>query len=142
MLISALNTTLIAAVIEQLFEELKYSFKETGKVSDDILAALNNVFDATLVPALDLVDNCSVTVLTCPAGRHVYQVIGSSGTPYTCLVSCQYCSCPAYRFSVLKKEDHVMCKHVLAVKLSNAMGVTKELQVTDAEIGRMISQME
>ena len=35
---------------------------------------LHCLFQGTLLPALDLVDNRSVTVVSCPAGRQVYQV--------------------------------------------------------------------
>lgn len=130
------------AVTEQLFDELKRVYQETGKVTDEVLSALSNVLQAPLLPALDLVDNRSVSLLVCPSGRQLYQVVGSSGTPYTCLTNNSYCSCPAYRFSILKKEEHTMCKHVLAIKLSNAMDVTKKLEVTDKELTDMMMKLE
>ena len=36
--------------------------------------SLHCLFQGTLLPALDLVDNRSVTIVSCPAGRKVYQV--------------------------------------------------------------------
>ncbi|XP_045172471.1 zinc finger SWIM domain-containing protein 7-like [Mercenaria mercenaria] len=135
-------TDVFEAVTGQLFEELKRVYQETGKVTDEVLSALSNVLQAPLLPALDLVDNRSVSLLVCPAGRQLYQVVGSSGTPYTCFKGNHYCSCPAYRFSILKKEEHTMCKHVLAVKLSDAMDVTKKLEVTDKELTDMLINLE
>uniref|UniRef100_K1PKP6 Zinc finger SWIM domain-containing protein 7 n=1 Tax=Magallana gigas TaxID=29159 RepID=K1PKP6_MAGGI len=103
---------------------------------------LNFVFQAPLLPALDIIDNRNVMTISCPSGRKVYQVIGTSGTPYICLPSGSYCSCPAYRYSVLLKDDHLMCKHVLAIKLAEAMDLSKSQQVTDLEMTNLIKNLE
>lgn len=129
-------------ITEQLLEELKRVYQESGKVTDEVLSALSSVLQAPLLPALDLVDSHSVTLMECPAGRKLYQVVGSSGTPYTCFTSSSYCSCPAYRFSVLTKEEHAMCKHVLAVKISDVMEVTKRLEISNQELAEMIKNLE
>ncbi|KAK3598988.1 hypothetical protein CHS0354_024664 [Potamilus streckersoni] len=95
-------------VSSQLLKEVETVYKEKGKLTDEVLSALQCVFQDSLLPALDLVDKRSVSRVTCPAGRSLYQVVGSSGTPYTCFTSSVYCSCPAYRYSVLLKEEHMM----------------------------------
>lgn len=100
------------------------------------------MFQAPLLPALDLVDQRNVSLITSPSGRSIYQVIGSSGTPYTCFTTSHYCSCPAYKYAVLLKDDHVMCKHVLAIKLAQAMKLCKMLEVTDEEMANMIRTIE
>lgn len=100
----------VSEVAEQLLTEVNSVYSKTGKLSDELLSALNFVFQAPLLPALDIIDNRNVTTISCPSGRKVYQVIGTSGTPYICLPSGSYCSCPAYRYSVLLKDDHLMCK--------------------------------
>ncbi|XP_060559724.1 zinc finger SWIM domain-containing protein 7-like [Ruditapes philippinarum] len=139
---TSVSSDVFEAVTSQLFVELRQVYKDTGKVTDEILSALSNVYQAPLLPALDLVDSRSVSRLVCPAGRQLYQVIGSSGTPYTCFKGNNYCSCPAYRFSVLNKEELSMCKHILAVKLSDAMEVTKKLEVTDKELTDLLINLE
>ncbi|XP_038062124.1 zinc finger SWIM domain-containing protein 7-like [Patiria miniata] len=98
---------------------------------EDLLSALHFVFKAPLLQALDLVDNKSVTKITCPAGRIAFQVLGSSGIPYICLPSSNFCSCQYYSFTVLKRNDVDLCKHVLAVLLSCAMEVCQEQQVSN-----------
>ncbi|XP_052103349.1 zinc finger SWIM domain-containing protein 7-like isoform X4 [Mytilus californianus] len=103
---------------------------------------LSFVYQSPLLPALDLVDHRNVSHMTSPSGRSVYQVIGSSGTPYTCFTTSLYCSCPAFRYSVLMKDDHLMCKHVLAIKLSEAMKLTKTLEVTDDEMATLLKTIE
>ncbi|KAI0223249.1 Zinc finger SWIM domain-containing protein 7 [Lamellibrachia satsuma] len=86
-------------IARQLFDEVSQSHREYGSLTDEILSALHVVFQAPLLAALDLVDHHQVTRLTSPSGRTVCQVIGSSGTPYTCLLTIDYCGCPSYQFS-------------------------------------------
>ncbi|XP_061197028.1 zinc finger SWIM domain-containing protein 7-like [Saccostrea echinata] len=132
----------INEVAEQLLSEVNTVYSKTGKLSDELLSALNFVFQAPLLPALDIIDHRNVTTISCPSGRKVYQVLGTSGTPYICLLSSTYCSCPAYRYSVLLKDDHIMCKHVLAIKLAEAMNLSKSQQVSDQEMTNLIKNLE
>ncbi|XP_011830682.1 PREDICTED: zinc finger SWIM domain-containing protein 7 [Mandrillus leucophaeus] len=62
------------------------------------------------------------------------KVLGSSGKTYTCLASCHYCSCPAFAFSVLRKSDSILCKHLLAVYLSQVMRTCQQLSVSDKQL--------
>ncbi|XP_005870254.2 PREDICTED: zinc finger SWIM domain-containing protein 7 [Myotis brandtii] len=103
-------------------------------VPDEHLLLLKFVFGSSALQALDLVDRQSITLISSPSGRHVYQVLGSSGKTYTCLASCHYCSCPAFAFSVLRKSDSLLCKHLLAVYLSQIMGTCQQLSVSDKQL--------
>uniref|UniRef100_F7B0L7 Zinc finger SWIM-type containing 7 n=1 Tax=Ornithorhynchus anatinus TaxID=9258 RepID=F7B0L7_ORNAN len=103
---------------------------------------LKFVFGSSAVQALDLVDQRSVTRVLAPSGRVVYQVVGSSGKLYTCFNSCHYCSCPAFAFSVLRKSDTLLCKHLLAVYLSQAMGMSQELSVSDKQMTSILLMEE
>ncbi|XP_053223624.1 zinc finger SWIM domain-containing protein 7 isoform X2 [Podarcis raffonei] len=133
----------------------KYSFKafvpctSAKKDPGDLQAISSNnpyllkfIFGASAVPALDLVDRQSVTRITSPSGRQVYQVVGSSGKHYTCYASCHFCSCPAFMFSVLRKGDSLVCKHLLAIYLSQALGSCQELTVPDKQLTRLLLQEE
>jgi len=132
----------IDKLCKQLMAEVKRTYSEKQKLSDDLLSSLHFVFQGPLLSALELVDKSSVSHVISPSGRDLYQVIGASGKPYTCLPNLKYCSCPAYTFSVLRKEDHIMCKHVLAIQLSVAMGLCKVIQVSDTEICNMIRDID
>ncbi|XP_015413833.1 PREDICTED: zinc finger SWIM domain-containing protein 7 [Myotis davidii] len=107
-------------------------------VPDEHLLLLKFVFGSSALQALDLVDRQSITLISSPSGRHVYQVLGSSGKTYTCLASCHYCSCPAFAFSVLRKSDSLLCKHLLAVYLSQVMGTCQQLSVSDKQLTDML----
>lgn len=61
----------------------------------------------------------------------MYKVIGGSGAYYTLLPNLSFCQCPAYRYSVLKRKDSLICKHVLAAKLSSAMKINKKEEISN-----------
>ncbi|CAG5122662.1 unnamed protein product [Candidula unifasciata] len=155
-------------VADQLLEQVKQAYTASGKLSDESLSLLNFIYQGPLLTALELVEKRSVTRVISPSGRELFQVIGASGTPYTCFPNLKYCSCPAFHFSdhssnvctnynqqitavmsthllfvsVLCRGDHLMCKHVLAMKLSEILGLTKILHVSNDEITNMIMSVE
>uniref|UniRef100_A0A8C3NLD8 Uncharacterized protein n=1 Tax=Geospiza parvula TaxID=87175 RepID=A0A8C3NLD8_GEOPR len=102
----------LPAVAEELLREIKKAFQETSQVPDDLLLGLKFIFGPSAVPALDLVDQRSVTRLRSPSGRILYQVLGSSGKLYTCYSSCHFCTCPAFGFSVLQKSESLLVSSV------------------------------
>ncbi|XP_077167957.1 zinc finger SWIM domain-containing protein 7 [Paroedura picta] len=128
----------LPAVAEELLREIEKAFQETSHVPDNLLSALRFVFGASAVPALDLVDHRSVSRIVSPSGRMVYQVLGSSGKLYTCYASCHFCPCPAFAFSVLRKGDSLLCKHLLAIYLSRALGACQELTVSNKQMTSLL----
>lgn len=124
----------LPAVAEELLKEIRKAFQETSHVPDDLLLGLKFIFGPSAVPALDLVDQRSVTRVVSPSGRTAYQVLGSSGKLYTCYSSCHFCTCPAFGFTVLQKSESLLCKHILAVYLSQAMGACQELTVSEEQL--------
>uniref|UniRef100_A0A8D2PQD9 Zinc finger SWIM-type containing 7 n=1 Tax=Zosterops lateralis melanops TaxID=1220523 RepID=A0A8D2PQD9_ZOSLA len=126
----------LPAVAEELLREIKKAFQETSQ--DVFSSRLKFIFGPSAVPALDLVDQRSVTRLRAPSGRTLYQVLGSSGKLYTCYSSCHFCTCPAFGFSVLQKSESLLCKHILAVYLSRAMGACQELAVSEEQLTNIL----
>ncbi|KAM8741179.1 zinc finger SWIM domain-containing protein 7 isoform 2-T3 [Acanthopagrus schlegelii] len=98
-------------VAEQLFQDIQKSHQETSQIPDDLLIALKFVFGPCALPALDLVDQRSVTCLSSPSGRKAFQVMGGSGRLYTCFVSCHYCPCPAFAYTVLRRNEGLLLPH-------------------------------
>ncbi|XP_004433082.2 PREDICTED: zinc finger SWIM domain-containing protein 7 [Ceratotherium simum simum] len=130
----ALPAVTLPAVVEELLSEMAAAVRESARIPDEHLLSLKFVFGSSAVQALDLVDRQSITLISSPSGRRVYQVLGSSGKTYTCLASCHYCSCPAFAFSVLRKSDSLLCKHLLAVYLSQVMRTCQQLSVSDKQL--------
>ncbi|KAM7068646.1 zinc finger SWIM domain-containing protein 7 isoform 2-T3 [Molossus nigricans] len=104
----ALAAATLPTVVEELLSEMAAAVREGARIPDEHLLSLKFVFGSSALQALDLVDRQSITLISSPSGRHVYQVLGSSGKTYTCLASCHYCSCPAFAFSVLRKNDSLL----------------------------------
>ncbi|XP_030601471.1 zinc finger SWIM domain-containing protein 7 [Archocentrus centrarchus] len=129
----------LPAVAEQLFRDIQKTYQETSQIPNDLLIALKFVFGSCALQALDLVDQHSVTCLTSPSGRKAFQVTGGSGRLYTCFLSCHYCPCPAFAYSVLRRNDALLCKHILAVYLCQAMAVTQQESVSDQQMSVLLS---
>ncbi|XP_039083273.1 zinc finger SWIM domain-containing protein 7 [Hyaena hyaena] len=124
----------LPAVVEELLSEMAAAVQENARIPDEHLSSLKFIFGPSAIQALDLVDRQSITLISSPSGRRAYQVLGSSGKTYTCLASCHYCSCPAFAFSVLRKSDSLLCKHLLAVYLSQVTGTCRQLKVSDRQL--------
>ncbi|KAH7914106.1 hypothetical protein BJ138DRAFT_1080115 [Hygrophoropsis aurantiaca] len=89
--------------------------------------------DATIIAALDLVDRDNVIKYTTPWGRCHYEVLGSTAT-YTVFTNPNYCTCPAFAFSVLLAESHLMCKHLLATRLGEQLSRCVVRPISDEEL--------
>lgn len=105
------------------------------------MSSLQSVFQQPLLGALDLIDQDSVTKLTCQAGRSLYQVRGTSGANYYCFTSSNYCSCPSFIFSVLKKEDALYCKHTIAALVGEVLGRVDNKQISNDEFSKLLSDL-
>ncbi|KAI5120313.1 hypothetical protein M0805_005817 [Coniferiporia weirii] len=122
-------------LLDTLLEELGVN-SEPGDVSDDDIQKLLHFFpEKLLLAAFDLVDRERVMHLKTTWGRSFYEVHGLTST-YTVQPDLPprmpaYCSCPAFAFSVLLAEEHLMCKHVLAVKLAQRLNKCVERNISE-----------
>ncbi|XP_055991710.1 zinc finger SWIM domain-containing protein 7 [Sorex fumeus] len=130
----------LPSVVEELLSEMAAAVRESARIPDEHLLSLKFIFGSSAIQALDLVDRQSITLISSPSGRRVYQVLGSSGTTYTCLTSCHYCSCPAFAFSVLRKSDSLLCKHLLAIYLSQVVKTCQQLSVSDKQLTEILME--
>ncbi|KAG7156537.1 Zinc finger SWIM domain-containing protein 7-like [Homarus americanus] len=129
------------SVMAGLLQIVKTEYQASGQLSPGVLHSLHTIHGQSLVNALDLIDSKKIKKVTSSCGRWLYQVTGSSGTPYVCLPNSAFCQCPAFKFNVVKRRDNIVCKHVLAARLSTAMGVAEEKSVSDEYIADVLAQM-
>lgn len=137
-------TTILQCTVNQLLTEVRRETRDkedtSPSLSENLLSALYCVFRQTLLHALDLIDKNSITRFFCSSGRELYLVQASSGNKvYTCLPTSNYCSCPSFVYSVLLREDVLMCKHVLAVQLARVMDRCKEEEVGGKELADLLA---
>ena len=128
-------------VVSELLTSIRKDKEKNGAISDSLMSALHSVFQQPLLGALDLIDQDSVTKITCPAGRTLYQIRGASGTSYYCFTSSNYCSCPSFIFTVLKKEDVLYCKHTIAALVGESLGRVNSKQVSNDEFSKLLSDL-
>ncbi|KAF5911924.1 hypothetical protein HPG69_015902 [Diceros bicornis minor] len=70
----ALPAVTLPAVVEELLSEMAAAVRESARIPDEHLLSLKFVFGSSAVQALDLVDRQSITLISSPSGRRVYQV--------------------------------------------------------------------
>ncbi|GFS91679.1 zinc finger SWIM domain-containing protein 7 [Trichonephila clavipes] len=128
---------IIEETIAQLVENIRSEYQENKTLSEGTLSMLSYLFDFTATQALDLVDHRCVSHIISPSGRELYKVQRNTSEFHICLKNSNYCTCPSFIFHVLKKEQF-MCKHKLAVILSSAMGLCKEVQYADETVTLML----
>ncbi|KAF8972986.1 hypothetical protein BDZ97DRAFT_1988702, partial [Flammula alnicola] len=101
---------------------------------DDISSKLQAIFPERLVlAALDIIDHGNATHITVihyttPWGHSEYEVLGSTAK-YAVLLDLRTakipysCACPAFVYSVLMSNTHIMCKHILAAMIARKMNL-------------------
>uniref|UniRef100_W5L3A8 Zinc finger, SWIM-type containing 7 n=1 Tax=Astyanax mexicanus TaxID=7994 RepID=W5L3A8_ASTMX len=104
----------LTAVAEQLLKDVQRAYSEKSQ---------------TFYGALDLVDQRSVTRVSSPSGRVAFQVLGGSGCLYTCYTSCHYCSCPAFSFSVLRRNESLVVSFSSSFRQENSTVQLAEIRM-------------
>ncbi|GAB6028684.1 Zinc finger SWIM domain-containing protein 7 [Chamberlinius hualienensis] len=130
-------------LIEQLLKEVHNSMLKEKKIPEELMKSLWAVFQKPLMEALNIVDRRAITRVSSPDGRTVFQITSNlGGISYTCYPTTNYCSCLAFRFSVLKYDEYPMCKHVLAARLADAMDLCDERICTDEQISQILISID
>ncbi|PPQ75290.1 hypothetical protein CVT26_015263 [Gymnopilus dilepis] len=100
---------------------------KSDSFTQENLAKLNAVFPPTLIiAALDIIDRGNVIPYETPWGHKEYEILGSTAR-YSVLLDIKSaplpysCTCPAFIYSVLMAETHIMCKHILATLISRRL---------------------
>ena len=102
---------------------------------------LLTTFSTSLLPAWDLVDHKAVIKLRSTSGRCVYEVAGVSEERYPCLWEADFCPCTSFHYSVLTKEEAIMCKHLLAEHICIALEQISCIDVTNHSLTESLLNM-
>ncbi|KAJ8653885.1 hypothetical protein O0I10_010452 [Lichtheimia ornata] len=122
--------------VDTLFEELAASKELTIEHAH----RLHEVFETKLQESFYLIDNNAVERAICQAGRVIYRVSDACfqkddrpNTWYTCFLDPRYCSCAEFRNATLCDRSTVMCRHILAVALVDALDLLSGEEPIDDE---------
>ena len=73
------------------------------------------------------------------SGRTCWQVRGKSGAKEEYLVfPTHYCSCRAFQWDVLSKGEQLICKHMLAVRIAEALDDYNVTEIDDALLAQLL----
>ena len=87
-----------------------------------------------MTSALDVLDRKKLTVyMGEKTERQVGVVAGSSGESHLLLLAGEYCTCPSFQFSC-----QLYCKHLLAVKLAQALESVETTVVEDSHVDNLL----
>lgn len=98
--------------------------KDALDIEDQNLRLILDLCGDIVVPALTIVDNSGVKRIISQSGFSFYQVIGSNNNLYSCFLKELYCNCLNFQNNVILKQAHFICKHLLAINISNALNKT------------------
>ncbi|CAO0789632.1 unnamed protein product [Mucor circinelloides] len=114
-------------LIDLIFKRLE----EEGILTKETTLRLYSIFDKTLLESLQLTEGKQVTKIQSESGRTLYRVsnecISELEDPAaqeitnTCMINPKYCNCDKFIQDVIFKNDMIMCRHILAVKLSESL---------------------
>ncbi|XP_064460356.1 zinc finger SWIM domain-containing protein 7-like [Ornithodoros turicata] len=128
-------------LISQILSDLKREFREKKSISRTTFGELESVFHGQLQSALAIIDRRRVKKVTCTKGRVVFQIVGATREVYTCLPTSNFCCCYSYLHQVIRKQEVPMCKHVLAARLAEALGIYDSVQCSDETLALMLKSM-
>lgn len=131
----ATGERLVESAVHAILEgiESKLAVDEV-RIRDEDLLALKCMCGPNLLSALDILDKSAVELHTTPSGRTAYIVRGTSRNTYLCLKAENFCSCLSFQYTVLNRRDSVMCKHLLAVHVAEAIRGAVVKEVSDEDL--------
>eukprot|EP01135_Chromosphaera_perkinsii_P004357 Nk52_evm8s279 gene=Nk52_evmTU8s279 len=153
-------------IVEELIYSLGRNIRTNGKINDNDLCLVHDMFADVAESALELLnekDGNQVNIFkvspilngdSYSAGKapslHLVRGEGTVCLPsgnsgkqcmgYLCFVNSNFCQCPFYEFNVLSGKS-ICCKHVLAAFLSEALGQSEECLVEQRKyLGYMVDR--
>lgn len=116
--------------IDFIFRQLK----EEGTLTKKTTLTLYSIFDKTLLESLQLTEGKQVTKVQSDSGRIIYRVSNecilqqddtSQKTINTCMTKPRYCNCDKFIQDIILKNEMIMCRHILAVELSECLNLVE-----------------
>ncbi|XP_074594294.1 zinc finger SWIM domain-containing protein 7-like [Brevipalpus obovatus] len=142
---SHLHKKFVIDNFEEMLEEIHVQRDPDNPetLSDHHLVTLSYWFGDVLESALRLIENKRIHLMESQNKRQIFYIQGGNDkSSYVCYRHVYFCSCPAFKHKVIDKNEYSMCKHLLASRLSYAMG-TIEVQrhIEDRHIVEKLNQV-
>ncbi|XP_077216263.1 zinc finger SWIM domain protein [Tasmannia lanceolata] len=124
-------------------ETIWSDIKSGRSVTDDQLSILHFLFGKNFERATRIIDQGGVKRISAePSTRFLYQVIGESRRKeeYICFAD-HHCTCYSFFYDIVNRGEQLCCKHQLAARLAEAVGVCAEVKVSDEELALLLSRI-
>uniref|UniRef100_T1KHA1 SWIM-type domain-containing protein n=1 Tax=Tetranychus urticae TaxID=32264 RepID=T1KHA1_TETUR len=113
-------------------------YLDNYKVCFHLFHRLVYLFGDDLVNAFDLIDKKRIYLVRSDSGRQVFKVLSKDGANYyICYTHAYYCTCPAFKHKVIT-SDLVMCKHLTATRIADAMGLVEIENINDQQMAALL----
>lgn len=127
--------------IYPIFKKQIENIRLAGELTTEDVRILNSLFSVIISTSFELVKNRAVIKISSKSGRYIFKVSENEET-YICNLKPKYhCTCKKFIQQVIFDKDVIMCTHIMAVYLSDALGllVLEELEdITFAETYYML----
>ncbi|KAI1283818.1 Zinc finger SWIM domain-containing protein 7 [Halotydeus destructor] len=102
------------------------------KIPLKAIHALTAIFGNDAASAVHLVESEKVYLLETDEHRQVFKVESEEGREdYYCLKHSFYCTCPQYQYRGILSKETLLCKHILATRLAEAMKIITYRYIDD-----------
>lgn len=120
----------------QVIETACQDIASSGRLTDDQKTKLSEQFGDRFKNALQLVDGRKVRRFRFkPSGRIIWAVKGRKAV-YQVIPETNFCNCDDYYFRVMNGKK-ALCYHIIAQKLSSALGGFASGDLRDTQYGRI-----
>ncbi|SAL97429.1 hypothetical protein [Absidia glauca] len=126
---------------ESLLNEVLGTIQHSKEMTYDQVRVLHCLLGNTVVEALHLIDTDSVARLECgdQAKRHLYRIQDTVEAPkekketQLCFLLPRHCTCGVFLSSVICEQKALVCRHVLAALLFEALQRQQGIITLDEE---------
>ncbi|KAI5079912.1 hypothetical protein GOP47_0005391 [Adiantum capillus-veneris] len=130
------------AILDSIKPLSNPSSHPSASLSEEQLSMLYFLYSKNLERALRILDQQGVfRIVGQPSKRVVFQVAGESKSSdkYLCLPK-HFCSCHSFFFDVVGRGEQLCCKHQLASRIADALGICQQVVVPDEELALLFLQ--
>ncbi|ORX59757.1 hypothetical protein DM01DRAFT_328190 [Hesseltinella vesiculosa] len=117
-----------------LFDTIIDTIRGTRKLTEDQVRVLHELLGTLILDALNFLDNEAVIRHQCgPEAKRIAYSIADGERTVLCFIYPRYCSCDSFVSKTLCQRSELMCCHVLAAILYDALDHNQPKRIWDED---------
>ncbi len=125
---------------KNLLSELLEDLTEKKKIDEDFVQKLESLSPDMSLKALEIVNRGIVKYIFNPSNRIVWVVRGNE-KEYL-IYPRLFCSCKSFYKSVVSEKRNVVCKHIIAQLISEALQTYQTKEAKDEEFKALLKELD